>query len=103
MRKTIKFCCTLVIASLLYTQGAQAQQKEDSVINVTPAKFVNVAFGKVAMQDMPGGITTINVPELLKKSYGINSLDNLSGLVSGVTGGNTGFNVNLVSAANIWG
>jgi TonB-linked SusC/RagA family outer membrane protein len=76
-------------------QGAQAQQKEDSL--------VNVAFGKVARQDLLGGITTINVPELLKKSYGINSLDNLSSLVSGFTGGNAGFNVNLVSAANIWG
>lgn len=91
----IKACCALLAGSLIYMQGAQAQQKEDSLINV--------AFGKVARRDLLGGVTTINVPELLKKSYGVNSLDNLSSLVSGVTGGNGGFNVNLVAAANIWG
>jgi TonB-linked SusC/RagA family outer membrane protein len=84
MRKTIKACCALVIASLSYTQGTQAQQKEDSL--------VNVAFGKVAREDLLGGVTTINVSELLKKSYATYSLDNLSSLVSGVTGG-----------GNIWG
>src|SRR5205085_1743592 len=73
-----------VTASLIYMQGAQAQQKEDSL--------VNVAFGKVTRQDLLGGVTTINVSELLKKSYGTYSLDNLSSLVSGLTGGN-----------NIWG
>jgi TonB-linked SusC/RagA family outer membrane protein len=84
MRKTIKACCALVIASLSYIQGTQAQQKEDSL--------VNVAFGKVARQDLLGGVTTINVSELLKKSYASYSLDNLSSLVSGFTGG-----------GNIWG
>jgi TonB-linked SusC/RagA family outer membrane protein len=79
MIKTIKACCALVTASLFYMQGIYAQQKEDSL--------VNVAFGKVARQDMLGGVTTINVSELLKKSYGIYSLDNLSSLVSGFAGG----------------
>jgi len=79
MRKTIKACCALALASMLYMQGTQAQQKEDSL--------VNVAFGKVARQDLLGGVTTINVSELLKKSYAVYSLDNLSSLVSGVTGG----------------
>lgn len=95
MKKTIKFCAALLIAPLLYLQGAQAQQKDDSL--------VNVAFGKIEKQDMLGGIATINVPELLKKSYGINSLDNLSSLLSGVTGSSGGFNVNLVTASNLWG
>src|SRR5690348_8435604 len=84
MRKTIKACCALFTVSLLYMQGAQSQQKEDSL--------VNVAFGKVAKQDLLGGVTTINVSELLKKSYASYSLDNLSSLVSGFTGG-----------GNIWG
>ncbi len=95
MRNLIKACCALFAGSLIYMQGAQAQQKEDSL--------VNVAFGNVARRDLLGGITTINVPELLKKSYGVNSLDNLSSLVSGFTGGGAGFNVNLVTAGNIWG
>lgn len=95
MRKAIKACCAFAAASLLYMQGAQAQQKEDSL--------VNVAFGKVAKRDLLGGVTVINVPELLKKSYGVSSLDNLSSLVSGFTGGAGGFNVNLTTLGNIWG
>jgi TonB-linked SusC/RagA family outer membrane protein len=92
MRKTIKTCCALVIASLSCMQGAQAQQKVDSVVNVSNEAAVNVAFGKVAKQDLLGGVSTINVTELLKKSYSSYSLDNLSSLVSGFTGG-----------GNIWG
>ena len=95
MIKTIRTFCVLIAASLLNTQGANAQQKEDSL--------VNVAFGTVAKKDLLGGVSTVNVAELIKKSYGTSSLDNLSSLVSGFTGGNSAFNVNLTTAGNIWG
>jgi TonB-linked SusC/RagA family outer membrane protein len=78
----IKACCVLIAASLLNTSGLQAQEKNDSI--------VNVAFGKVAKSDLLGGVSTVNVSELLKKSYGTNSLDNLQSFVGGYTG-------------NVWG
>ncbi|WP_311948060.1 SusC/RagA family TonB-linked outer membrane protein [Mucilaginibacter terrae] len=62
--------------------GAHAQEKQDSL--------VNVAFRTVAKDDLLGGVSTVNVAELLKKNYAVGSLDNLQSLVSGYTG-------------NIWG
>lgn len=78
----IKACCVLIAASLLNTLGIQAQEKKDSL--------VNVAFGKVAKNDLLGGVSTVNVSDLLKKSYGTYSLDNLQSFVGGYTG-------------NVWG
>jgi TonB-linked SusC/RagA family outer membrane protein len=81
-RKHIKASCVLFAASLFGAMGVQAQVDSDSV--------VNVAFGTVARKDLTDAVSTINVPALLDKSYGIGSLDNLQSLLSGYTG-------------NIWG
>jgi TonB-linked SusC/RagA family outer membrane protein len=82
-KKYIKTCCVLFASVLLSLTKAHGQQNTDSL--------VNVAFRTVAKEDLPGGVSTVNVSELLKKSYSSNSLDNLQSLVSGVTG------------TNIWG
>jgi TonB-linked SusC/RagA family outer membrane protein len=74
----IKLGCFLIATCLLNAIGMQAQEKKDSV--------VNVAFKTLIKKDLLGGVTTINVPELLKKNYGTYSLDNLSSLVGGYTG-----------------
>lgn len=81
-RKYIKTSCIFFALVLFGLTGLQAQENKDSL--------VNVAFGKVAKEDLLGGVSTINVSELLEKNYAIHSLDNLQSLVGGYTG-------------NIWG
>ncbi|WP_345949630.1 SusC/RagA family TonB-linked outer membrane protein [Mucilaginibacter sp. PAMB04274] len=81
-KKNIKACCVLFAALLVSMAKAQGQEKNDSL--------VNVAFRTVAKEDLLGAVSTVNVSELLKKSYGTNSLDNLQSFVGGYTG-------------NIWG
>ena len=48
--------------------------------------LVNVAFRKVAKQDIMGGVSTVNVRELTEKNYNTYSLDNMQGYVSGYNG-----------------
>lgn len=48
--------------------------------------LVNVAFRKVAKQDIMGGVSTVNYRELTEKNYNTYSLDNMQGYVSGYNG-----------------
>ena len=72
----------ILALALSGTVKAQAQEAEDGL--------VNVAFGKVAKEDLMGAVSTISVSDLQKKSYSSNSLDGLQSLVGGYNG-------------NIWG
>ena len=59
--------------------------------------LVNVAFRKVAKQDIMGGVSTVNVRELTEKNYNTYSLDNMQGYVSGYNGaGMWGYTEQLV-------
>ncbi|CAM3939343.1 SusC/RagA family TonB-linked outer membrane protein [Mucilaginibacter galii] len=79
-KKYIKSCCVLFAAFLAFAATAQGQEKSDTL--------VNVAFRTVAKEDLLGGVSTVNVAELLKKNYSSNSLDNLQSLVGGYANGN---------------
>ena len=66
-----------------------------AVTAVTPAtaqietgqdSLVNVAFRKVAADDVLGGVSSVNYRELMKKNYNTYSLDNLQGYVAGFNG-----------------
>jgi len=48
--------------------------------------LVQVAYQKVASSDLPGGVSMINVRELIKKNYYTYSLDNMEGYVGGWNG-----------------
>lgn len=76
--KNIMGSCLALSVALCSAIGMQAQDNKDSL--------VNVAFGTVAKKDLLGGVGSVNVSELLKKSYGVSSLDNLASLVPGYTG-----------------
>src|SRR5688572_6811443 len=89
-RVNIKTCCVLIAISLLITLSGQAQDLPEVQRNAKPDSIVQVAFGSVARKDLLGGVSAINVPELLKKNYGTYSLDNLQSFVGGYTG-------------NVWG
>jgi TonB-linked SusC/RagA family outer membrane protein len=82
MRKNIRNCCVLLIVLLSGLATAYAQEKPDSL--------VNVAFRSVAKQDLIVPVASVDVTEVLKKSYSTNSLDNLGSFIAGYTG-------------NVWG
>jgi len=48
--------------------------------------LVNVAFRKVAKEDIMGGVSSVNIAELMEKNYNTYSLDNMQGYVSGFNG-----------------
>lgn len=81
-RKLIYIGCTVFAVSLLNTIGVQAQEQNDSL--------VNVAFGKVAQEDLTHAISTVNTSELTKKTANNYSLMGLESFVGGYNG-------------NIWG
>lgn len=87
MKKNNRIKTLLFALSILGTIKLQAQ--ENSLI-VNSDTVVNVAFESVNRTDLLGGISTVNITNLLKKNYATYSLDNLQCLVSGYTG-------------NVWG
>ena len=83
MRRNIRNSCVFLIVLLSGLTSAYAQQTDS---------LVNVAFGSVAKKDLIVPASSVNVTELLKKSYSTNSLDNLTSLIAGYT-----------SNGNVWG
>lgn len=64
--------------SLLSMTGVQAQEESKD-------SLVNVAFGKVAQEDLTHAISTVNTSELTKKTANNNSLVGLESFVLVVT------------------
>ncbi|MCH5312659.1 MAG: SusC/RagA family TonB-linked outer membrane protein [Prevotella sp.] len=54
--------------------------------DVADSTLVNVAFRKVAQEDIMGGVSTLNYRELTDKNYNTYSLDNMQGYVAGFNG-----------------
>ena len=66
-------------------------------IDAADSAQVNVAFRKVAKEDIMGGVSSLNYRELSEKNYNTYSLDNLQGYVAGYNGnGMWGFTDQLV-------
>lgn len=78
-RKFIYIGCTILAMSLLNMTGAQAQEENKD-------SLVNVAFGKVAQEDLTHAISTVNTSELTKKTANNNSLVGLESFVGGYNG-----------------
>ena len=77
--KLYKSFATLMLASIIGGgTEAKAQEAADSI--------VQVAFGTQAKEDILGGVSSINVSDMLKKDYYTYSLGELSGLVGGYNG-----------------
>lgn len=77
-RKFIYIGCTVFAMSLLHTIGMHAQEQNDSL--------VNVAFGKVAKEDLTHAISTVNTSDLTKKTANNNSLVGLDSFIGGYNG-----------------
>ena len=78
-RKFIYIGCTVFAMSLLSMTGVQAQEESKD-------SLVNVAFGKVAQEDLTHAISTVNTSELTKKTANNNSLVGLESFVGGYNG-----------------
>jgi len=57
---------------------------------------VQVAFNRVNKADLLGGVSTLNVADMLESNYTTSSLDNLSSFIPGYTGNTWGMNNKLV-------
>lgn len=69
--------------------GSTSNSKDSSEIALTDTSsnyLVNTAFKKVKKKDIIGGISVVNLPEILKKNYITNSLDGMSAYVGGFNG-----------------
>lgn len=72
---------SMCLAPAAYAQEADVAEAADSL-----SGKVKLAFRTSDASDVLGGVSTINVEELQKKSYTTGSLDNMQGLVTGYNG-----------------
>lgn len=75
-----KYIILSALLALSATTPATAQ------IDASDSAQVNVAFRKVAKEDILGGVSTLNYRELTDKNYNTYSLDNMQGYVAGYNG-----------------
>ena len=92
----IRTCCVVLGISFSVLK-AEAQESRDSAITATKDSVINIAFRKLPSRDVLGAVSTVNIAELVNKSYSARPLDNLQSFVGGYAGG--GGN----GALNIWG
>lgn len=78
MKHKILYMSALLAVTTVTPAAAQIETGQDSL--------VNVAFRKVAADDVMGGVSSVNYRELMKKNYNTYSLDNLQGYVAGFNG-----------------
>ncbi len=89
--KQNKFIILSALMAFSVVTPAEAQ------IDAADSTQVNVAFRKVAKEDILGGVSSVNYRELMEKNYNTYSLDNMQGYVAGFNGnGMWGFTGQLV-------
>lgn len=83
----IRFILFAMFACLPFLSEAQtlAENETDTLITAQEP-LVQVSYRKVAQGDLLGGVSVINVEDLLKKNYNTYSLDNLQAYAGGWTG-----------------
>lgn len=78
MKHKILYMSALLAVTSATPVAAQIETGQDSL--------VNVAFRKVAADDIMGGVSSLNYRELMEKNYNTYSLDNMQGYVAGFNG-----------------
>ncbi|MCA5004621.1 SusC/RagA family TonB-linked outer membrane protein [Sphingobacterium bovistauri] len=82
--------CWILLALTVNLSVSNGQENSSQIPNASGDSIINVAFGSIKKKDVIGAISSINVKELIEKSFGTYSLDNLQSFIGGYTG-------------NIWG
>lgn len=90
--KIIVFCVMLAFgcSSLVAQTGMRDIEPESDTLNVGNGQTVEVAFRTVNKDDLLGGVSYVDMTELMTKSYELNSLGYLDKVIGGYNG-------------NIWG
>ena len=79
MKHKILYMSALLAMAAVTPVQAQIDTESDSTL-------VNVAFRKVAKEDIMGGVSTLNYRELVNKNYSTYTFDNMQGYVAGYNG-----------------
>ncbi|GAT63241.1 SusC/RagA family TonB-linked outer membrane protein [Paludibacter jiangxiensis] len=79
--------CALFAFSSLFLATAQTSADNEAVSsNNDGNSLVQVAYRKVPQSDLLGGVSVVDMENLMKKNYNTYSLDNMQGYVGGWTG-----------------
>ena len=82
----------IILCILLAFPGYTVIKAEEPVINkngiYAQDSLVRIAYRKIAKEDMPVGVSAIDIEELTKKNYNTYSLDNMQGYIGGWSGNN---------------
>lgn len=83
----IKFILCTMFALSPFTMNAQmVDENETDSLSVEKEPQVQVAYRKVAQNDLLGGVSVVNVEELTRKNYSTYVLDNMEGYIGGWNG-----------------
>ncbi|HWK98678.1 MAG TPA: hypothetical protein VNQ55_01975, partial [Parapedobacter sp.] len=74
IKKNIRAYCALLTLSLAVVEGVQAQSVTDTVPPADNDSLVHIAFRTVNKKDLLGAVSSVNVSDVLTKSYGLSSL-----------------------------
>jgi len=80
----IILCASMVFPTLCASAQNDASIMKDSVDN--SKQMVQVAYRQVAQEDLMGGVSSVNVSDLMKKNYFTYSLDNMQAYTGGYNG-----------------
>ncbi len=94
MKEYMKRNKHIILSALL---ALSAVVPAEAQIDAADTAQVNVAFRKMAKEDIMGGVSSLNYRDLMDKNYNTYSLDNMQGYVAGFNGsGMWGFTDHLV-------
>lgn len=87
MKHIQKKLLLLVLASMSVGTSVSAQNAAELMDSLlTSGKQTQIAYRKIASKDMLGGVSTVDVEELMKKNYTTGTLTNMQGYVGGWNG-----------------
>jgi TonB-linked SusC/RagA family outer membrane protein len=82
----IILCAAFVLLPFFMKAQAIAENETDSTNIEKPDSLVQVAFREVSKKDLLGGVSVVDVEDLLKKNYNLYSLENMEGYIGGWNG-----------------
>lgn len=83
-KRFILFALFVVVPFLMNAQTPA--KNETDTITIANDPLVQVSYRKVAQSDILGGVSVVDLEELMKKNYNTYSLDNMQGYIGGFTG-----------------
>ncbi|MBT1695536.1 SusC/RagA family TonB-linked outer membrane protein [Fulvivirgaceae bacterium PWU4] len=86
IRISFILCAALCSPSIIVAQNINGDKADSTMVGDQTETFTQNTFRKVAQNDLPDGVSVVNMTSLLEKNYTTYSLDNMEGLIGGWTG-----------------